>query len=141
MTSSEAPWLDRSMIVGPHMCLCLSQEAFVAAFKHLEIDQYPKDWIRTKQADATTHIADNPNGGLVAVVCLRLKPDLELISIYGLLAHEAVHIFQEWCDHFGEHRPSAEFEAYSIQHIAQQLMWSYDEQVKSLAAADPKLLY
>lgn len=43
--------------------------------------------------------------------------------------HEAVHIWQEMREKIGERFPSAEFEAYAIQRIAQNLMHSFMEQV------------
>ena len=42
--------------------------------------------------------------------------------------HEAVHIFQRWCDDRGEHTPSHEFQAYSIQWISQELMEEFVRQ-------------
>jgi hypothetical protein len=48
--------------------------------------------------------------------------------VAGLLVHEAVHVFQRYCEHIGERRPGAEQEAYGIQAIAQELMQSFAEQ-------------
>lgn len=38
------------------------------------------------------------------------------------LVHEAVHVWQNACEQVGEDNPSAEFEAYSIEQIAENLI-------------------
>lgn len=50
----------------------------------------------------------------------------DLIQIHGLLLHEAVHIWQEVIQLMGEEKPSTEFEAYSIQAIAQDLFEMFE---------------
>lgn len=49
-----------------------------------------------------------------------------LNQIHGLLTHEAVHIWQELKLKMGEENPSIEFEAYSIQALAQDLFELYE---------------
>ena len=49
------------------------------------------------------------------------------VEIHGLLLHEAVHIWQRVRLRMGESNPSTEFEAYSIQSIAQDLFAMYEE--------------
>ena len=53
-----------------------------------------------------------------------------LIEVHGLLLHEAVHIWQRIKRLMGEKKPSVEFEAYSIQRIAQDLFAMYEESEK-----------
>lgn len=62
-----------------------------------------------------------------AVVQLGDTSERKLIEIYGLLLHEAVHIWQKVKKLMGEKEPSSEFEAYSIQAIAQDLFTMYEE--------------
>ncbi|MDQ8953485.1 hypothetical protein RFH42_10990 [Acinetobacter rudis] len=50
-----------------------------------------------------------------------------IIQIHSLLLHEAVHIWQRVRTLMGETNPSSEFEAYSIQRIAQDLFAMYEE--------------
>jgi hypothetical protein len=127
----KVEWLDRSIISGPYLCLVLSEAAFHEAFDDLEQDKTGRpDWITTAHANATAHTLLNKAGNLCAVVCLGPSEGRSGIEIAGLLLHEAVHIWQRFCQHIGEDEPSMEFEAYSIQWIAQQLMWSFQEQTR-----------
>lgn len=65
--------------------------------------------------------------GSYAVVQLGDTSERKLIEIYGLLLHEAVHVWQKVKKLMGEKEPSSEFEAYSIQAIAQDLFKMYEE--------------
>lgn len=49
------------------------------------------------------------------------------VEIHGLLLHESVHVWQRIRQRMGEHNPSTEFEAYSIQAIAQDLFAMFEE--------------
>ncbi|MDH2521275.1 hypothetical protein [Acinetobacter baumannii] len=70
--------------------------------------------------------------GAYAVVQLGDTSGRNLIEVYGLLLHEAVHVWQKIKKLMGEREPSSEFEAYSIQAIAQDLFKMYEEsEVKS----------
>ena len=122
-------WLPRDLISGPHLALVLSERDFHRAMGHMKVPMGQRgSWVRTPQADATTHMLEHPERGIACVVALRVREGITGIQIAAMLVHEAVHIFQEWCLHYGEQRPSSEFEAYSIQTIAQRLMYSYAEQ-------------
>ena len=76
-------------------------------------------------ADATTSCFETASGQLYCIVCIRKnkKPKHE---IYGLLVHEATHVWQRIKEWLGEHNPSNEFEAYAMQNISQNLMAAYD---------------
>ncbi len=65
--------------------------------------------------------------GAYAVVQLGDTSERKLIEVYGLLLHEAVHVWQKVKKLMGEKEPSSEFEAYSIQAIAQDLFKMYEE--------------
>ncbi|MDC5546680.1 hypothetical protein OHX02_12485 [Acinetobacter baumannii] len=64
--------------------------------------------------------------GAYAVVQLGDTSERKLIEIYGLLLHEAVHVWQKVKKLMGEKEPSVEFEAYSIQAIAQDLFEMFE---------------
>ncbi|GEA69115.1 hypothetical protein PA3_32730 [Acinetobacter pittii] len=65
--------------------------------------------------------------GAYAIVQLGDTSERNLIEVYGLLLHEAVHVWQKIKKLMGEREPSVEFEAYSIQAIAQDLFEMYEE--------------
>ena len=122
-------WLPRDLISGPYLALVLTERDYHRAMKRMKVPMEQRSpWVRTAQADATSHMLDHPEHGLACVVALRVREGITGIQIAALLVHEAVHIFQEWCQYYGEQNPSSEFEAYSIQAIAQRLMYSYAEQ-------------
>lgn len=70
---------------------------------------------------------DYYDDGRQCIVQLGDAQGKDLIVVYGLLLHEAVHIWQRTKQLMGEREPSVEFEAYSIQHIAQDLFFMYQE--------------
>lgn len=121
-------WLDRRIgAPGPYLCLCLSEAAFDAAMRHLKITRIPP-WISSPYADATSHHI-NSEHGVGTVVCLSGHDGRDPVEVAGLLVHEAVHVWQEWCDHYGETHPGREQEAYAVQAIAQELMADYARQI------------
>lgn len=126
-------WLDRSLIMGPYLALALSQVECNEVFEHAKIPQKEwKPWIKNSHSEATMHWIDVPSAdSFVCVVALRPKIGASGIQIAALLVHEAVHVWQAFKEHIGEASPSAEFEAYSIQTIAQRLMQAYAERVTS----------
>lgn len=65
------------------------------------------------------------NDGSLAIVQIK-DSERSTIEIHGLLLHEAVHVWQRIRQLMGEQEPSKEFEAYSIQAIAQDLFEMYE---------------
>lgn len=118
-------WLNRGIAhPGPYLTLCTSEAQYLQALKDCHVKPV-HDWIRTPHADATVHYMTNKTSDAVAVVCIRISDDRTPIEIAGLLVHEAVHIWQDYCDRIGEHTPGREQEAYGVQAIAQELMQAY----------------
>lgn len=114
-------WLDRDTVRAPHLTLCLSEKEFKQAAAHCKVKD-PGPWMDEKRNKAVVHTWEN-GGLLTCVVCLH--PDAlgaDPIDVACSLVHEAVHIFQRLCDSIGEASPSMEFEAYSIERIAESLM-------------------
>lgn len=68
-------------------------------------------------------------GGRKQIVQLGNTEGIDPIAVVGLLAHESVHVWQAIQNYIGEKEPSREFEAYSIQRILQDLLWSHKELV------------
>jgi hypothetical protein len=126
----KVKWLDRRISApGPYLCLCLSEQEYRAAMKDLKQEQVGP-WIKTPQADATAHHIYNTDG-IAVVVCLNGWEGRNSIEIAGLLVHEAVHAWQEWCDFYGESSPGCEQEAYAIQGISQELMAEFARRLEN----------
>jgi hypothetical protein len=129
MAKQKTEWLNRGLVTGPYLCLCLSEEAFLQVMRKLKIHKGVPEWV-SPGARATMHECTNPSGQLVCIVCMRDWEERDPISVAGVLVHEAVHVFQTFCESIGEKTPSKEFEAYSIQHISQQLTYSFRAQTQ-----------
>jgi hypothetical protein len=115
-------WLDRRIAApGPYLTLCLTEQEYDAAMKALKVKHYGP-WVSTPQASATTHNLSNPDGNLCCVICIGDYHGRNPVEVAGLLVHEAVHVWQEYCDWYGEKIPGREQEAYAVQAIAQELM-------------------
>ena len=128
MKRSKTDWRDRRIAApGPFLALCLDEAAFHAALADCGITDRP-DFMGTTHADATTHHLNNKDGSLACIVTLGPWADRKPVEVAGLLIHEAVHVWQFYCQRIGEHTPGVEQEAYGIQAIAQELMQSFVEQ-------------
>jgi hypothetical protein len=116
-------WLERSLMQGPYLALCLSQREFEVAARKVG---HPVKFRRfvSHGKGGTTHTIHTENG-LVCLVCLEIPPKTPLVEVHGLLLHEAVHVWQEQCRDIGEESPGDEAEAYAIQVIAQELFKEY----------------
>lgn len=125
-------WLDRHTVFTPHLILCGSEKEYFKVMKHLNIT-YPAPWIASDGlARCHTFTLEDK---ITCVVCLDVPKahiEKDQICVIGTLIHEATHVWQELCLSIGEDKPSAEFEAYSIQRISQQLLWSYKKQREAL---------
>lgn len=122
-------WLARSLIDGPYLALVLCDRDYQRAMDHFKVPRAGRDpWILNEHSDATAHCLTHPDRGQAVVVALRVREGITGVQIAAMLVHEAVHVFQQFCDRIGERQPSEEFEAYSIQAIAQRLMQSYADQ-------------
>lgn len=117
----KAVWLERRISApGPYLTLCLSEGEYEAALKDMGVVAVDS-WIKTPHANATAHNIASPKG-LACIVCMSGWENRNPIEIAGLLVHEAVHAWQEWCDYYGELTPGREQEAYAVQAISQELM-------------------
>lgn len=127
-------WLDRGIIHSKiHYCFCSSQKEYGKILKSLNIEDFVVGHWLKEGKPATTHFWIAPESR-VAIVCVDLTKESfarDPITLAGILVHEAVHIWQEICDDMGEDRPPAEFEAYSVQWISQELMWEYARRIKN----------
>lgn len=130
---SKVDWLARDMIEGPYLCLVLSQEEYEDAMRDLGISLADAGvWINPGY-NGLVQTYRHKNGTNCNVVSIANHEGRGPIEVAGILVHEAVHVFQSICEMMGEHSPSKEFEAYSIQVIAMRLMSSYERKIKANA--------
>lgn len=123
-------WCCRNLVVaGLYYTVCSTPKLFEQALRRMRIDK--KDWppfISNEQSDATCW--EFACGGKTCrVVCIRRWEGKDPCEVVGLLVHEAVHIWQDFRHSIDETSPSSEFEAYSIQAIAQELLFEFRRQV------------
>jgi hypothetical protein len=119
----EPMWLsDEIGIRLFNWCLCIDEKAYVKALaqlakegKHLT-PNWPDDGARCQFVMCNGEASD-------CVVMLVEKEDP--IENAVLLVHEAVHIWQMFCQTIGERNPSDEFMAYTIQNITHRLYHAY----------------
>lgn len=126
----QSKWLDRSLFfTNYYFTLCTTEKQFKKVLKHLKLPKqdYPP-FMKTSIANATVHYFETGDGKRAAVVCLGDCTGKEMSAIFGLLVHEAVHIWQNTAKDLGETEPSSELEAYAIQHLSLQLFWEYERQ-------------
>lgn len=137
MKKSKVEWLSRNLIPSPyHYALCLTEQQYHGELKRIGIPE--RLWDNFVDKDAAAHFLSGDGGTLLAIVTLNQRKGRSLEQVYGLLVHEAVHIWQAIKDELGEKIPGAEQEAYSVQAIAQSLMESYRDQTASSKKAKNK---
>jgi hypothetical protein len=104
--------------------MCQSEKEFRKELKRLGIPKKDRPEFINPGANATVHFFEKDNA-TSAIVCIGNREGRTHNQVCGLLVHEAVHIWQEIKSNIGEKNPSLEFEAYSIQTIAQRLIEAY----------------
>jgi len=125
-------WIDDAIVVSPvKYTLCLTEKSFRKALKPLNLPKSERpEFLATSHSNATTHFFESGDGSAAAIVALGSTDGRTIEQVHALLVHEAVHLWQAIRERIGEDSPSAEFEAYSVQAIAQRLMESYADQRK-----------
>lgn len=117
-------WLSRDTVRAPYLLLCLTDAEYQRAVRHCSVAR-ADPWIDEERQLACVHTWER-EGNLVCVVCLAPGSlEQDPVDVILTLVHEAVHVFQRLCDSIGERAPSREFEAYSIERIAESLICEY----------------
>lgn len=111
----KVKWLNRSLLVGPYLTLCTSEDEYRSVLKKVGCTD-GGEWLLKSESWATTHILSDGND-LTCVVCVS-PGDHSEAALAGVMAHEAVHIWRAFLDSIGEDDPGEEVEAYAIQNIA-----------------------
>jgi len=124
-------WLNRRLIELPYYYrLCITEKDFKRELKRLNI-KYDVDFLSSSHADATCHFMYEAKGKKqIVIVCLGDTDGRSITEIYGLLIHEATHIWQGACDHIGEKNLGIDMEGYAIHTIAPELILTYNRQAR-----------
>ncbi len=128
---SSPHWLDRNLFVCPYrFTLCITPKAYNKICRYLKVAKEDRPgFLTTEHSDASAHFFDLVGGKEKAVVvCIAVGDGRSVAQVHSLLVHEAVHIWQNAREIYGEHNPSSELEAYAIQSLSQRLMEEYDRQ-------------
>ena len=115
-------WLNRSAVQSPYMALCLDKKAYKRATKGTGLlAKWPK-WLLSEN-DATTYSAFGDSKPPLCIVCMEPNTHRPIEEICGLLAHEAVHVYETMkSQNNGMPWENEELAAVSIAHITQMLM-------------------
>ena len=111
-------------IVLPPIHLCTNREEF--DLNMATYDMPAREWL-DDQAGACVHNLYHEDTGPFFIVSIRMQQyeHHDNISTACMLVHEAVHVWQLICQHYGEDAAGMENEAYSIQAISDNLMRQY----------------
>jgi hypothetical protein len=118
----EPMWLSDDIGIRLfNWCLCIDEKAYVKALG--------------EEGKYLTHVWPDADGGAKCQFVMRngeatdcvvmLVEKEDPIENAVLLVHEAVHIWQIFCQSIGEKNPSDEFMAYTIQNITHRLYHAY----------------
>lgn len=122
-------WLDRVLMYNPYyVALCLNEKEFKRACKDIKITKKDVPEFSRGGDFARVHFFERDKN-VLAIICLNPGKYSD-VEVHGLLVHEAVHIWQKVKEYIEELNPSNEFEAYSLQNIAQILFEAYSERKK-----------
>jgi len=114
-------WCDRGFF-PVHYGFCPSETAWEREMKRLGArgEPYP-----ITDASATT-CRNKKSGDVAVIVRIAERHDaMSAVATMAMIAHEAVHVWQEIRKEMGEETPSPEFEAYALQDIILQLGAAY----------------
>ena len=119
-------WCEQTLVRAPlHIGLCTTEAEYMREMRKRRVrtpPEFPK-WPTV----ARVSFFESPGERSIAMVCISplVTKGWSRERVYAVLAHEAMHIWREIRGLLGEHDPSAEFEAYSMQSICEELFEAY----------------
>ena len=119
----KTKWLERTVLFGGYLCLCLSDKEAKAALKHCGVKH---EFIPTSNGRIFSFEKD---GKYINIVVLNNISGHDLNTVHGLIVHEATHARQLLMKYLNESNPGNEIEAYVTQCISQTLMDELQERV------------
>lgn len=122
-------YFSRSLMPLPiNVVLFTKEKDFKRECKRLGMGDY--DFV-DDHAVACVHTFENmKDHTTVNMVCVDMKKleNKEAHEVIGMLVHEATHLKQRCMQYLGEDEPSKEFEAYSMQHLTEELCKQFFKQ-------------
>lgn len=100
-------------------CLVTSKKDAKKVIKKYKLD----DGCLPNDIGSDAYAYHEPNAGIVVVRLL--ANNLSLADAIALIVHEVAHVKQYIMEQISEHNPSDEFEAYTMQEIAKNLIQDY----------------
>lgn len=129
---NKAIEINSELITSPiPLSVCKNKESFFKELRANGIKKKDRPEFNASGTGATTHFIEMNGRKIAAIICMdeKHKKDYTKGQIVGLIAHEAVHVWQEIKTSIGEHDPSSEFEAYSVQMLTQRIFEAYHKQL------------
>jgi hypothetical protein len=117
-------WLDRTLLVGPHLALVTNEEEILALTKEVDVDP-PAHWCGSDKWHACTHTWQ-VGAELICIVAINMEyaKEMPATHVAALLVHEATHVWQEVREKIGGNIGD-ESEAYAMQNICRELFDAY----------------
>lgn len=106
-----------------HLLLCTTEEMYERELRRLKI-KGADEFLSFGSRAHCSYFENEKTGHWIVFVCTDTEylKGLDSIEVACILVHEAVHVWQKCVEYIGERNPGREFEAYSIQAIAEMLM-------------------
>lgn len=100
--------------------LCLNEEQYVREMKSLHVDNH-EQWGSVSQHACVHTFINEYSKQEIALVCINLdrivQDEIDEITVVGICAHEAVHVFNVFIEFIKEKSPGEELQAYFIQWV------------------------
>ena len=136
---SRTNWLDRCVLAHPPLTLCLTEKAYLQAFKASYAGKDdPPPWVGP-DVDGTTHTVFKGDEPMACIVCMKMDGGETLSQVMELLAHEAQHVVQKTQAQFPElpmHHP--EMECRILDHVVLRLIESFLDQTGRVDRLPPR---
>lgn len=118
-------WLDRGLLAGPYLMLCLKKPELEVQLARMKVDS-AMCW---PGPDAAKCVILQQNTKLTCFVCLDNVVGRHVASIVGLIVHESTHMLQDVYKFIGENNPGKEIAAYHAQNVVQILFEELERRV------------
>ncbi len=122
MAPGRVIWLDRGWL-PVYFGFCPSEAAWKRELRRLGV---PAEPYPTSDARATT-FTTTERTVVIVTVAEQIDKKRDRIAVFGLIVHEAMHVWRAILNKIAEPAPGAELEAYAMQSIVMQLCKAYSD--------------